>query len=109
MEKVKTPQDKKALSLKRDRRNVYGESTKGTRIGIPRSKQQSKQAERRAAQEPVPGELLELVERLYASPATASTSFGQRLVALLLPSELWVRFWRGSPGLRDGSAVVRAL
>jgi hypothetical protein len=53
MEKVKTPQDKKALSLKRDRRNVYGESTKGTRIGIPRSKQQSKQAERRAAKQPL--------------------------------------------------------
>jgi hypothetical protein len=46
MAKARTPQEKKALSLKRDRRNVYGESTKGTRVGIPPSKQQSKQAER---------------------------------------------------------------
>src|ERR1700735_3578924 len=55
MAKAKTPQEKKALSLKRDRRNVYGESTKGTRVGIPRSKQQSKQAERRAAKQPLLG------------------------------------------------------
>lgn len=55
MAKARTPQDKKALSLKRDRRNVYGESTKGTRIGIPRSKQQIKQAERRAAKQPFLG------------------------------------------------------
>jgi hypothetical protein len=41
------------LSLQRDRRNVYGKSTKGTRVGIPRSKQQSKQAERRAAKQPL--------------------------------------------------------
>ena len=53
MTTAKTPQEKKALSLKRDRRNVYGESTKGTRVGIPRSKQQSKQAERRAAKQPL--------------------------------------------------------
>jgi hypothetical protein len=53
MAKMKTPQEKKALSLKRDRRNVYGESTKGTRVGIPRSKQQSTQAERRASKQPL--------------------------------------------------------
>lgn len=49
----RTPQEKKALSLKRDRRNVYGENTKGTRVGIPRSKQQSNQAERRVAKKPL--------------------------------------------------------
>ena len=53
MAKVKTPQEKKALSLIRDRRSVFGESTKGTRVGIPRSKQQSKQAARRAAKQPL--------------------------------------------------------
>lgn len=51
--RVRTPQEKKTLSLERDRRNVYGESTKGTRVGIPRSKQQSKQAERRVAKQPL--------------------------------------------------------
>lgn len=53
MVRQKTPQEKKALSLKRDRRNMYGENTKGTRVGIPRSKQQSKQAERRVAKQPL--------------------------------------------------------
>ena len=32
---------------------MYGVSTKGTRVGIPPSKQQSKQAERRAAKQPL--------------------------------------------------------
>lgn len=53
MARAKSPQEKKALSLKHDRRNVYGESTKGTRVGIPRSKQRSKQSERRAAKQPL--------------------------------------------------------
>jgi hypothetical protein len=53
MATYRTPQEKKALSLKRDRRNVYGESTKGTRVGIPRSKQQSRQAERRGTNQPL--------------------------------------------------------
>jgi hypothetical protein len=53
MAKLKTSQEKKTLSLKRDRRNVYGESTKGIRVGIPRSKQQSRQAERRASKQPL--------------------------------------------------------
>jgi hypothetical protein len=46
----KTPQEKKELSLKRDRRNVYGENDKASRKGIPRSKQRSHMAERRAVQ-----------------------------------------------------------
>jgi hypothetical protein len=53
MTRAKTPQEKKAFSLKRDRRNVYGENAKGTRVRIPRSKQQSLQAERRAAKQPL--------------------------------------------------------
>jgi hypothetical protein len=46
----KTPQEKKELSLKRDRRNVYGENDKASRKAIPRSKQRSHMAERRAVQ-----------------------------------------------------------
>lgn len=34
----RTPQEKKALSLKKDRRNVYGESPHGSRKAIPRNK-----------------------------------------------------------------------
>jgi hypothetical protein len=35
MSKVKTPQEKKRLSLKRDRRNCYGENSKASRKAIP--------------------------------------------------------------------------
>jgi len=46
--KVKSPQDKKALSLKRDRRNTYGENPEASRKGIRRGKQRSHMGERRA-------------------------------------------------------------
>lgn len=46
MSKVKYPQDKKRLSYSRDRRNAYGESSKGSRKSIRRNKRLSSQAER---------------------------------------------------------------
>jgi hypothetical protein len=73
---AKTPQEKKALSLKRDRRNVYGESTKGTRVGIPRSKQQSKQAERRAANQPLLAVSGQLDEHAALAAQDASVAAG---------------------------------
>lgn len=48
MSKVKSPTQKKALSLKRDRRNVYGENPAASRKGIRRRKQLSHSAERHA-------------------------------------------------------------
>jgi hypothetical protein len=47
---AKTPQEKKELSLKKDCRNVFGENDKASRKNIPRSKQRSHMAERRAVQ-----------------------------------------------------------
>jgi hypothetical protein len=47
MSKLKNPQDKKLASLKKDRRNVYGENDKSSRKNIPRSKQRQHQVERR--------------------------------------------------------------
>jgi hypothetical protein len=46
--KVKSPNEKKALSLKRDRRNTYGENPAASRKGIMRGKQRSHMGERRA-------------------------------------------------------------
>jgi hypothetical protein len=48
MSKVKSPKEKKALSLKRDRRNIYGENAKASRKSIPRGKQRSHMEERRS-------------------------------------------------------------
>lgn len=49
MSKVKSPQEKKRLSLTRDRRNTYGENAKSSRKNIHRSKQLSHKAQRRIA------------------------------------------------------------
>jgi hypothetical protein len=43
----KTPQEKKRLSLKKDRRNVYGENDKSSRKNIPLSKALSHRKVRR--------------------------------------------------------------
>jgi hypothetical protein len=53
MSKVKSPPEKKDASLNRDCRNVYGENDKSSRKNIPRSKQRSHQAERRAVNQPL--------------------------------------------------------
>jgi hypothetical protein len=49
MSKVKSPGEKKRLSLKRDRRNTFGESPHASRKNIRRGKQRSHQEERRFA------------------------------------------------------------
>jgi hypothetical protein len=53
MSKLKTPKQKKLASLALDRRNVYGENDKASRKLIPRGKQLSHQALRRAAKQPL--------------------------------------------------------
>jgi hypothetical protein len=48
----RTPQDKKALSYARDRRNSYGENDKASRKLVPlRKAQESRQGRRKVAQE----------------------------------------------------------
>jgi transketolase len=53
MSKLKSPREKKLASLALDRRNVYGENDKASRKNIPKTKQQKKQALRRAANQPL--------------------------------------------------------
>jgi hypothetical protein len=53
MSKLKSPREKKLASLALDRRNVYGENDKASRKSIPKSKQTSHQALRRAAKMPL--------------------------------------------------------
>jgi hypothetical protein len=50
---AKSPQEKKQLSLERDRRNVYGENAKSSRKNIPKSKRLSQRAARKAANTPL--------------------------------------------------------
>ena len=53
MSKLKSPQEKKTASLDHDRRNAYFENDKSSRKNIPRSKQMSHQATRRASNQPL--------------------------------------------------------
>jgi hypothetical protein len=48
MSTVKSPREKKDLSLKLDRRNTYGENSKATRKSVPRGKQRQHMNERRS-------------------------------------------------------------
>ena len=51
MSVVKSPKEKKQLSLKLDRRNTYGENSKASRNSIPRGKQRRHMNERRSVGE----------------------------------------------------------
>jgi len=51
MSTIKSPKEKKRLSLKRDRRNRYGENNKSSRKSIRKSKQGTHMRERRAVSE----------------------------------------------------------
>ena len=48
MSTVKSPREKKELSLKLDRRNTYGENNKASRKSVPRGKQRQHMNERRS-------------------------------------------------------------
>jgi hypothetical protein len=49
MSKIKSPREKKRISLARDRRNVFGESPHAARKSIPKRKAMAHQQERQAA------------------------------------------------------------
>src|SRR3954451_13286029 len=51
MSKLKSPAEKKRLSLRKDRRNIYGECPTSSRKNIRRGKQRSHMELRRAANE----------------------------------------------------------
>lgn len=60
----RSPQEKKKLSLQRDRRNTYGENDKSSRKNIPRSKALSHRSVRRAAKQQA--QILDQQEELKA-------------------------------------------
>ncbi|HEY0233132.1 MAG TPA: hypothetical protein VGC55_17930 [Dokdonella sp.] len=75
MSRIKTPSEKKSLSLTLDRRNSYRENDKASRKGIPLSKARSHRNERRsvehelAAVSSLSGEGIEVIEANVRSTA----------------------------------------
>ncbi|MEM6275797.1 MAG: hypothetical protein AAF714_02525 [Pseudomonadota bacterium] len=57
----RSPQEKKALSYARDRRNTYGENNKAARKAIPRNKKTANRSVRRVAKQALMHEDLETV------------------------------------------------
>jgi len=51
MSKIKSPHEKKRISLERDRRNIYGENPSSSRKGTRRGKQRSHMEQRRSVAE----------------------------------------------------------
>ena len=77
MSKLKSPQEKKAVSLKRDRRNTYGENPQASRKGIRRGKQRSHMGERRVVSE-ILGGLRERPENSDEADTLAKTKIVER-------------------------------
>ena len=72
MAKKQTPQEKKEASYQRDRRNAYGENSKGSRKAIPLRKKGATRSNRRAQTQPLrqpaetPDELAEIENAVEA-------------------------------------------
>jgi len=82
---VKNPKEKKRLSLKRDRRNVYGENPAASRKGIAKGKQRQHMNERRSASQtlaalngPVDDDLASDVELKAKVAVAVSRKYGFR-------------------------------
>ena len=81
---MKTPQEKKRLSLAKDRRNTFGENSKASRKGIPLAKARANRSERHTQ------------DRLLAQ-ATAGNSEEQLVAAEVQVRSSKPRQWRKSP------------
>jgi hypothetical protein len=77
MSTVKPPNEKKKLSLARDRRNTYGENAKASRKNIPKGKQTGHQTERRAASAP-----LAKVKGVVSEEIAENAEFASRQAAI---------------------------
>ncbi len=81
---TRTPQEKKRLSYKRDRRNVYGENSKSSRKNIPRSKALDIRRERHATHQAI-------------HSAVGAPSEDQQVAAELAAPVTKARQWRKQP------------
>ena len=93
----RTPQEKKRLSLKKDRRNTYGENDKSSRKNIPLSKALSHRKVRHKAKD----DLHKL--------ATADEAKAETVESTLATARLQKGWWRKWPDTPLGEVVMRKL
>ncbi|WP_111266031.1 hypothetical protein [Marilutibacter maris] len=92
MKRHRTPQEKKALSLERDRRNVVAESQWGGRDAIARRKQWVNQSHRKAVHQ----ELSALSGHLPADPEAVESAVASSKR----------HHWRKTPDIPLGEALL---
>jgi hypothetical protein len=88
----RSPQEKKALSYAKDRRNDYGENDKGSRKSIPRNKRMPNRADRHRERQ---------VLSTAIGPVVAAETAEQAEVRLVAKKSMWMtkrwRKWRDAP------------
>jgi hypothetical protein len=97
----KNPQEKKALSYTKDRRNTYGENDKGSRKSIRRNKRHPNRADRHRERQ---------VLSTATGPTTAPAAAEQAEIKLLARKSSWAtRRWRKLPDVPLADKVTRSL
>ena len=93
----KSPQEKKRLSLAKDRRNAYGENDKASRKNIPRNKALSRRAVRRTA------------VTALAQAARSPDEHAEVVLSTLSTPRLQKGDWRKCPDLPLGQVIAHKL
>lgn len=94
MHRRRTPQEKKALSLRKDRRNTYGENDKASRRAIPLAKARVNRANRQA-------------DRRLLALATGSTTADDRERTESKVAGRRRKVWRKQPDQPLGVVLAR--
>ena len=87
----KSPQEKKRLSLLKDRRNTYGENSKGSRKAIPRHKKGQRRAARR------------IEKQILSAGSPPESELGDAVKVRLASHQTWV--WKKTPDTPLGEAI----
>ena len=95
----RSPQEKKALSYAKDRRNAYGETDKGSRKAIPLRKRKVNRANRHAARQ----QLDEVGDRIAPDEAEHAERVEERVQGIK------PKTWRKFPDEPLGQVVQRKL
>ena len=91
----KSPQEKKRLSLLKDRRNTYGENSKASRKSIPRHKKVQRRASRR------------IQKQILVAGRDSASDVEDRLKNRLASHETWV--WKKAPDTPLGDVLLGKL
>jgi len=91
----KSPQEKKRLSLLKDRRNTYGENSKASRKAIPRHKKSQRRATRR------------IQKQVLSAGSHPELDLDEAVSVRLASHQTWV--WKKTPDTPLGEVLAKKL